>query len=326
MSTNRGNGMGDQEHDQAGKNKGILRVFKTYLDRRRLGELLVMTGLITPGQLRFALNQQKESKQPLGQIFRQHAMISRRQLAFVLGRQYMLRCVATTLFFMTASTSLSSKKAHADSLKDVPARISVSSISQEFGKVAAYNGLFGTAEKRSTNLKPFTKWTGMFAKFDSQVNNPKNSVAIAEWKENLEAFKGLPLKSMADKVNDLMNQKPYILDNKNWGTSDYWATPVEFLSRGGDCEDFAISKYTALRMLGVPEERMRIAIVHDNEKNIPHAVLVVYTDDGNYILDNQIKRLVSADGPGRYRPIFSINRTAWWMHTTPGATVVASAQ
>jgi predicted transglutaminase-like cysteine proteinase len=121
-----------------------------------------------------------------------------------------------------------------------------------------------------------------------------------------------------------MNEKPYILDNKNWGKSDYWGTPIEFMQRGGDCEDFAIAKYTALRALGVPEERLRIAIVQDTYKNIPHAVLAVYTEDGLFILDNQIKTLVSAESTGRYRPIFSINRTAWWLHNEPDTTRVAS--
>ena len=54
---------------------------------------------------------------------------------------------------------------------------------------------------------------------------------------------------------------------------------TDFFTRGGDCEDFAIAKYTALRALGVPEERLRVAIVHDDEKNLPHAILVVYTDN-----------------------------------------------
>ena len=69
-----------------------------------------------------------------------------------------------------------------------------------------------------------------------------------------------------------------------------------------------------------------MAIVQDTVKNIPHAVLVAYTDEGAYILDNQIKSLVDAERKGRYKPIFSINRQAWWLHKTPNRTVVASAE
>ena len=115
------------------------------------------------------------------------------------------------------------------------------------------------------------------------------------------------------------------LDNRNWGKSDYWETPVEFMTRGGDCEDFAIAKYISLRELGVSEDRMRLAIVQDTQKNIPHAVLALYTDDGGVvILDQQIKTVFDAGHQGRYRPIFSINRSAWWLYSLP-QTVVASA-
>jgi predicted transglutaminase-like cysteine proteinase len=186
--------------------------------------------------------------------------------------------------------------------------------------------LFGSEEKKSGNLKPFTKWTEMFDRFDKELKTAKAQGAIDKWQKQLRKFEGLPLKSMADKVNDFVNESRYITDSKNWGKSDYWATPVQFLQRGGDCEDFAIAKYTALRTLGVPENRMRIAIVHDNLKNIPHAILIVYTDKGPYILDNQQDKMVSAERFQRYRPIFSINRQAWWLHTAPSTTVLASAE
>ena len=141
----------------------------------------------------------------------------------------------------------------------------------------------------------------------------------------LQRFKGQPLVAMAAGVNKMMNKKPYIVDSKLWGQSDYWATPVEFMAKGGDCEDYAIAKYTALRALGVPDERLRVAIVQDLKKNIPHAVLIVYTDEGPYALDNQSQSLVDGSHLKRYKPIFSINRQAWWLHTKPSGTQIASA-
>lgn len=308
-------------------NSGILGGLRAYLGRNRLGELLVIKGLISAGDLRFALKQQKETQLPLGKIFLRHAMISRRQLAMILVRQWALRSLIACMFFVASmANSGVSKKARADAIKDVPAQIALNVASPAFNKVSSYPGLFGSSEKRNSNLKPFTKWTGMFSRFDRDLARAGSSELIGEWKEDLRRFEGLPLKEMARRVNDLANKKPYISDNKNWGQSDYWATPVEFLQRGGDCEDFAIAKYTALRMLGVPEERLRLVILHDNVKNIPHAILAVYTDDGIYGLDNQIKTLVDANSEGRYRPIFSINQQGWWLHSDPGATVVASAQ
>ncbi len=295
------------------------------LGRNKLGELLIIRGLISPQDLRFALKQQKSTQQPLGKIFLKHAMISRRQLFFILTRQWALRGIAASMLYFAAFTGFGVKKARADAIKDVPAIIAISA-NTGHGTLSSYPGLFGAAEKRSGNLKPFTKWTGMFSRFERDLKRPGADKLIANWQADLREFKELPLKEMARRVNDLANSKPYISDNRNWGASDYWATPVEFLQKGGDCEDFAIAKYTALRALGVPEERLRLVILHDNVKNIPHAILAVYTDDGIYALDNQIKTLVDANSEGRYRPIFSINRTGWWLHSAPGSTMVASAE
>lgn len=290
------------------------------VERNRLGELLVIKGFISSNDLRFALKQQKTSQLPLGEVFLKHAMISRRQLATILVRQYCLKLIAASMFTLAAITAINIKRAHADQ----PVVAFNAAASAGYGKINAYPGLFGTVEKRSGNLKPFTKWTGMFARYERSLGSSDGARIMAEWKENLKDFEGLPLKQMAAKVNDFANRKPYINDSRNWGQSDYWETPMEFDKRGGDCEDFAIAKYTALKMLGVPDERLRVAIVHDTVKNIPHAVLAVYTDEGIYILDNQIKTLVDANDEGRYRPIFSINRTAWWLHTAPGSVEMAS--
>jgi len=297
------------------------------VDRNRLGELLVLRGLISPKQLRHALLQQKDTQQPLGQIFVSEKLISRKQLFFILGGQSVLRTVTGFLicvFLLTNPT----KKAHADGIRDVPAKLSLVSEfnNVNFSKMSAYPALFGSDEKRSQNLTPFTKWTSMFKRFEDELSKSGNQSVIANWQEELSEMRRLDLKTMADRVNRMMNEKRYIVDDRNWGKSDYWATPIEFLKRGGDCEDFAIAKYAALRMLGVPEERLRVAIVHDNVKNIPHAILIVYTDNGAYYLDNQNTQIVQARELKRYRPIFSINRQAWWLHTAPRSTVLASAR
>lgn len=303
--------------------RGIFTSVKNQLERRRVGELLVSKGLITPSELRGALRTQKETGKQLGQVFLEQAVISKNQLRVILFKQTALRtCAALMLCFGAFGAT---KKARADIIKDVPSQIQLVSASEEFSRVASYPAIYGTAEKRSTDLKAFTKWTAMFNRFERQLRDEKSANIVRAWQENLRDLQGQSIKAMADRVNDLVNEKRYIVDSKNWGQSDYWATPVEFLQRGGDCEDFAIMKYVALRSLGVPESRLRVAIVQDLKKNIPHAVLVVYTEQGAYILDNQNDHLVSAEYGSRYRPIYSINRQAWWLHTAPTKTIVASA-
>lgn len=303
---------------------GILSKIRTHLERNRLGELMVVQGHISAGQLKDVLRLQKEQKRPIGQILIEANYVSRFQLQKILWRQRTLRITAGFLLCMLSMSSFGSKKARADYIKDVPAKISISA-SAHFTAVASYPSLLGSDEKPSKNLKPFTKWTDMFDRFDRELKTASAQNEINKWQNGLRKFENLPLKTMADKVNEFVNETRYITDQNNYGKSDYWSTPIEFLQNGGDCEDFAIAKYTALRTLGVPEERMRIAIVHDNLKNIPHAILVVYTEQGAYILDNQQEDIINAANYSRYRPIFSINRQAWWLHSTPKPTVLASA-
>jgi predicted transglutaminase-like cysteine proteinase len=312
--------------------KGVLRRLQASLNRSRLGELLVIKGHISPQDLRFALAAQRTTNAPLGQVFISHNMITRRQLNALLTSQAALRLTLALIMALLSLATLHSRKARADeTLQSFNVVANVAAVapaagaaSSAYTKISAYPGLFGTNEKRSENLAPFVKWTGMFSRYQSELKTSDGQLAAQKLQASLSPYKGLGLRSMAARVNELMNKKPYINDNRNWGKSDYWETPVEFMSKGGDCEDFAIAKYAALRSLGVPEERLRISIVQDTVKNIPHAVLAVYTDEGVFILDNQIKTLVEAGHAGRYKPIFSINREAWWLHTSPDVTQVAS--
>jgi len=308
--------------------KGILTGLKTRLHKNRLGELLVLRGSITSCELQHALVIGKSTGKPLGRILTENDMVSALTIRQALAEQFMLRLMmaTATLFISFAGIAGGAKTARAASLKDVPARVAFTQAAA-YAPMGQYPRIFGSMEKESTSLTAFTKWTSMFDRFDASLNTASGQQAMAGFKARLADLQGLPLSQMMAGVNDVVNRIPYINDNQIYGVNDYWATPIEFMKNGGDCEDFAITKYTALRMLGVPEERMRIAIVQDLQKNVPHAILVVYTDNGPMILDNQIKTVTSADRIGHYKPIFSINRTAWWLHTKPtnNVTVVASS-
>lgn len=299
---------------------GIINRIHAFLDRRRLGELLLIKGYINAQDLRFALAEQRKTGQQIGEIFVNNNIVNRRQLSFALARQSALRLLAAGFFLFFACIG-GGRDSRAGESANI---VKTAAISQEFGRISGYSALFGTDEKRSGNLGAFTKWMGMFNRHESQMRAGGSRKILQDWRNDLAPLKNLPVREMAERVNNLMNEKPYIIDSKNWGQSDYWETPVEFMKKGGDCEDFAIAKYMSLLELGIPEERMRIAIVQDTQKNIPHAVLALYADDEVYILDNQIKSLVDGGREGRYRPIFSINRQAWWLHTAPDVTQIAS--
>ena len=317
---------GGQSVNTEFSHQGVLSKVKQRLRRNRLGELLVQNGSLTSDQLRLALAQSKNSGRQLGSVLVEQNFVSQNAIRRTLVEQFTLRIVMTGVaLFISLGSMGFSKHARGAEIQDATARISL--VQSSFQKASHHPKIFGSTEKRSTSLKAFTKWTGMFERFNSALNSSSAPKEIIELKTSLESMKGLPLNKMAVQVNSMMNAKRYVTDSANYGKTDYWATPIEFYKRGGDCEDFAIAKYTALRALGVPDNRMRIAIVQDQKKNIPHAILIVYTDQGAMILDNQIKSTIKADRVRHYKPIFSINQSAWWLHTAPKTNVtrVASA-
>lgn len=309
------------------QHSGIFSKLKARLQKNRLGELLILEGALTPQQLQEALAVSKQRGQQLGHVLVDDHIVSRGKIRRTLIEQFTLRCGMTMVAVFISLASMGfAKQARAGQIQDATARISL--VQSSFEKASYHPKLFGSTEKRSTSLKAFTKWTTMFDRFNASLNSNSAQGEIAKFRKDLQALKNLPMNKMVTRVNDMMNAKRYIADKVNYGQTDYWATPVEFFRKGGDCEDYAIAKYTALKALGVPENRLRIAIVQDLKKNIPHAVLIVYTDQGAMVLDNQIKNTIKADRVTHYKPIFSINQNAWWLHTAPkggNVTRVASS-
>lgn len=189
---------------------------------------------------------------------------------------------------------------------------------------AEVQSYFNMNEKRSENLKPFPKWTSEMARFIEQKKLPDemcdkvqyHPCAILEWRALLDSLQDKPLRNQLKEINDWANEHPYVVDQINWGTVDYWETPYEFMEVNGDCEDYAIAKYYSLRALGYTDEQMRIMIVQDfNLGGIIHAILGVYDEDELFILDNQIKQVMPAMKIYHYRPIYGINSSAWWVFT-----------
>ncbi len=296
------------------KNIGFLSRIQNLFQKNKIGEVLVNRGLLSPEQLRYALKQQKITRQNLGKILLSHGLISKGELHTTLMIQGSLRFALALATLTFSLFTLSPRSAQAQEIKDIPLSIAVNALDITAAQGVIQPALFGSGEQRSSDLSAFTKWSAMFDRFQMEVDQPSSQRLIRQWRADLGNLRGRSLMDMVVGVNDLMNHVPYINDSRNWNKSDFWETPIEFLSRGGDCEDFAIAKYASLRALGVPESLMRIAIVKDMQKNIPHAILIVYTTDGPMVLDNQIKSVVSAASILHYKPIFSINRSAWWVH------------
>jgi len=166
----------------------------------------------------------------------------------------------------------------------------------------------------------FTKWTRAVTRHNLQVSmhtepcaTPRNETCyLDEWRDVLQRLEKLPKRAQIDAINKHMNASPYVLDIVNWGITDYWETPLEFLMFAGDCEDFAIAKFFSLLRLGFSNDEMQIVIVQDQNLRVPHAVLAVTLDGTNYILDNQIPQVVPDTLIHHYTPYYGVNLTSWW--------------
>src|SRR5271167_1979877 len=151
---------------------------------------------------------------------------------------------------------------------------------------SSYPPLFGTRESFSTDLKPFFKWTGVMARFRAELSQATApcpaGIWVAcepvEWRQLLNEIDGLDLRAKLAHVNAALNRYPYALSVRNWGWSDYWETPFEFLRKGGQCQDYAIAKYLVLRAAGVPDALLRVVVLRDLQRRLDHAVLIAYVD------------------------------------------------
>ena len=190
-------------------------------------------------------------------------------------------------------------------------------------KAPATPSFFKCKETKSTNLKPFKKWNAAMARYTKEKAKQGKGACDAkkfnkchydEWTKFLDSVKGKDKLAQLKAVNKHMNKVKYIVDRTNWGKKDYWATPVEFMARFGDCEDYAITKFMSLKRLGFDAKTLRVVAVKDMNLKVGHAILVVFLGDKPYILDNQVKIVVEARKIRHYRPVFSINEKAWWRH------------
>lgn len=124
-------------------------------------------------------------------------------------------------------------------------------------------------------------------------------------------------------INSFFNEFAFRADSAQWGTVDYWATPFELMAKeGGDCEDFAIAKYFALRSLGIGDEHLRLMYVRarNGELNQAHMVLAYYplVDAEPLVLDNLRPEILPASARGDLQPVYSFNGQGLWQAKARG--------
>ncbi len=124
-------------------------------------------------------------------------------------------------------------------------------------------------------------------------------------------------------VNSHFNSYLFRSDQQQWGRIDYWATPFELMAAGaGDCEDFAIAKYFALRSLGIGDDHLRLMYVRVRTASLnqAHMVLAYYplADAEPLVLDNLVAEILPASARRGLRPVYSFNGKGLWQAKARG--------
>lgn len=209
--------------------------------------------------------------------------------------------------------------------------IAFAAISATFAAPAAAQSpaLLNTIEYKNNDLSALPQWKTAMTKIAKEQKTYANSSskAVKAWQSMIQDNKGKAQIDQLHAVNGFINQWRYRTDQFNYKTSDYWASPAEFFSRSGDCEDYAIAKYVTLRQMGFGAEQLRLVVVKDVKRGLAHAVLAAYVDGDVFILDNVNNQVRPQAAVAEYVPYYSVNEKARWAHAAaPAASAdVASA-
>ena len=183
--------------------------------------------------------------------------------------------------------------------------------------------IFGSTEIASQSFEALPQWARILKRMRTETplleGCAQDTARCAEhritpWHQVIAAARGEPRMRQLQRVNQFFNRWPYKVDRELYGISEYWASPIEFMRRSGDCEDYSITKYFALRHLGFKKEELRVVIIFDRIRNLGHAVLAVYEKDDILILDSLSSVILSHRKYKHYRPQYSMNETTRWAH------------
>ncbi|WP_430913614.1 transglutaminase-like cysteine peptidase [Methylobacterium sp. sgz302541] len=163
-------------------------------------------------------------------------------------------------------------------------------------------------------VRPVAAWTAFCARSPSEctvdtAEPARIHMTTALWRT---------LGSVNRRVNARI--KP-ITDQAHWGVVDRWDYPDDGF---GDCEDYQLLKRRMLVERGLPRRALRMTVVIDDIGE-GHAVLMVRTDRGDYILDNKTSVVLSWRNTGyTYIKREGQDGTAW-VSLNGGDSPVATA-
>ena len=118
-------------------------------------------------------------------------------------------------------------------------------------------------------------------------------------------------------------------DMAQYGQIDVWSSPlVTFTTGVGDCEDYAIAKFVALRLAGMSPDDLRIVVLRDTINGEGHAVAMARLDQHWLTLDNRRMAMVEDSDARNIRPLFVIdeNDVMKYIDTAPAMVLNYATQ
>jgi len=119
------------------------------------------------------------------------------------------------------------------------------------------------------------------------------------------------LRQINSHVNSTITE---VSDMEQYGREDVWTLPV---SGKGDCEDFALLKRKLLIQRGWPASALSITVGATSQGEA-HAVLLVTTDRGQYVLDNLTSSILPPSQTGHV--FYSRQTGRGWISATGART------
>ena len=102
------------------------------------------------------------------------------------------------------------------------------------------------------------------------------------------------------------------------GAPDVWSSPLAtFASGAGDCEDYAIAKFEALRLAGISPDDLRIVVMRDTIRGEDHAVAAARLDGHWLMLDNRRMAMIEDSDVRHTRPLFAIDQNGVMQYAEP---------
>jgi predicted transglutaminase-like cysteine proteinase len=173
----------------------------------------------------------------------------------------------------------------------------------------------GTSELRHGGL--FDKWRAITRAL------PREMEIVARCRDDMDGCpeeakrfiaivdraQGRAILTQIAEINRAINLNIRPMDDLSlYGVAERWSTPlVTFTHGAGDCEDYAIAKYAALRQIGIPEEDLRLVVVYDRQAQEHHAVAAVRHAGRWLVLDNRSLAVQEDADIAHFTPMFTLD-------------------